>query len=49
MELLDMEMYQRIILPGILEQVVSCKEPISQEYLMECLIQVVSDFIKNMF
>jgi vacuolar protein sorting-associated protein 35 len=40
MELLDLDMYQRIVLPGILEQAVSCKEPISQEYLMECVIQV---------
>lgn len=43
MELLDLKMYQSSILPGILEQVVSCKEPISQEYLMECLIQVFPD------
>lgn len=40
LELLDLEMYRNSILPGILEQAVSCKEPISQEYLMECVIQV---------
>lgn len=37
---LDFELYRRVVLPGILEQSVSCKEPISQEYLMECIIQV---------
>ncbi len=28
------------VLPGILEQVVSCRDAIAQEYLMECIIQV---------
>jgi hypothetical protein len=28
------------ILPGVLEQAVSCRDPIAQEYLMECIIQV---------
>lgn len=36
----DLDMYQRIILPGILEQVVNCKDVIAQEYLMEVVIQV---------
>ena len=31
------------MLPGILEQVVSCRDPIAQEYLMECIIQVFPD------
>ncbi|XP_014098973.2 vacuolar protein sorting-associated protein 35 isoform X1 [Bactrocera oleae] len=35
--------YQRSILPGILEQVVSCRDAIAQEYLMECIIQVFPD------
>ncbi|KAF9261927.1 vacuolar protein sorting-associated protein 35 [Marasmius fiardii PR-910] len=39
----DLEMYQRIILPSILEQVVSCKDVIAQEYLMEVVIQVFTD------
>jgi hypothetical protein len=30
----------QLVLPGILEQVVSCKDAIAQEYLMECIIQV---------
>ena len=35
--------YQRVVLPGVLEQVVSCRDPIAQEYLMECIIQVFPD------
>ncbi|XP_035680278.1 vacuolar protein sorting-associated protein 35-like isoform X2 [Branchiostoma floridae] len=35
--------YQKLVLPGILEQVVSCKDAIAQEYLMECIIQVFPD------
>src|ERR1700677_946537 len=36
----DLDMYQNTILPSILEQVVSCKDVIAQEYLMEVVIQV---------
>ncbi|KAI1700562.1 vacuolar protein sorting-associated protein 35 domain-containing protein [Ditylenchus destructor] len=43
LESLDLETYRRMVLPGILEQSVSCREPISQEYLMECVIQVFPD------
>jgi vacuolar protein sorting-associated protein 35 len=43
LENLTFDMYSRIVLPGILEQAVSCKEAISQEYLMECVIQVFPD------
>ncbi|KAF7304622.1 Vacuolar protein sorting-associated protein 35 [Mycena kentingensis (nom. inval.)] len=39
----DLAMYQQIILPGILEQVVNCKDVIAQEYLMEVVIQVFTD------
>ncbi|XP_077302985.1 vacuolar protein sorting 35 [Arctopsyche grandis] len=35
--------YKRLILPGILEQAVSCRDAIAQEYLMECIIQVFPD------
>lgn len=31
------------MLPSILEQVVSCRDAIAQEYLMECIIQVFPD------
>nr|GAT58022.1 vacuolar protein sorting-associated protein 35 [Mycena chlorophos] len=39
----DLDMYQQTILPGILEQVVNCKDVIAQEYLMEVVIQVFTD------
>ncbi|KAI6137331.1 vacuolar protein sorting-associated protein 35 [Pisolithus sp. B1] len=39
----DLDMYQRTILPAILEQVVNCKDIIAQEYLMEVVIQVFTD------
>jgi len=32
--------FSQLVLPGILEQVVSCRDAIAQEYLMECIIQV---------
>jgi hypothetical protein len=40
LEGVDLDMYQRIILPSVLEQVVNCKDVIAQEYLMEVVIQV---------
>ncbi|KAE9551852.1 hypothetical protein FO519_004926 [Halicephalobus sp. NKZ332] len=43
LENLTLEMYRNTVLPRVLEQAVSCREPISQEYLMECVIQVFSD------
>ncbi|XP_001868892.2 vacuolar protein sorting-associated protein 35 isoform X2 [Culex quinquefasciatus] len=43
LESASLEVYQRLILPGILEQVVSCRDAIAQEYLMECIIQVFPD------
>ncbi|XP_067630297.1 vacuolar protein sorting-associated protein 35 isoform X2 [Eurosta solidaginis] len=43
LESATLEHYQRWILPGILEQVVSCRDAIAQEYLMECIIQVFPD------
>ncbi|KAF5382882.1 hypothetical protein D9757_007328 [Collybiopsis confluens] len=39
----DLDMYQQMILPSILEQVVNCKDVIAQEYLMEVVIQVFTD------
>ncbi|XP_022256816.1 vacuolar protein sorting-associated protein 35-like isoform X1 [Limulus polyphemus] len=43
LESIDVEKYKKIVLPGILEQVVSCRDAIAQEYLMECIIQVFPD------
>nr|CAB3267638.1 vacuolar protein sorting-associated protein 35-like [Phallusia mammillata] len=39
----DVNSYRKIVLNGILEQVVNCNDPIAQEYLMECIIQVFPD------
>ncbi|WFD19900.1 retromer complex subunit Vps35 [Malassezia caprae] len=38
-----LEIYQKTILPAILEQVIHCKDVIAQEYLMEVIIQVFPD------
>ncbi|XP_065347239.1 vacuolar protein sorting-associated protein 35 isoform X1 [Cloeon dipterum] len=43
LESINVERYKRLVLPGILEQVVSCRDAIAQEYLMECIIQVFPD------
>lgn len=43
LEGVGLEMYRRVILPSILEQVVNCKDVIAQEYLMEVVIQVFPD------
>jgi vacuolar protein sorting-associated protein 35 len=43
LEGVDVEVYKSTILPAIVEQVVTCKDAIAQEYLMECVIQVFPD------
>ncbi|KAF8760798.1 Vacuolar protein sorting-associated protein 35 [Rhizoctonia solani] len=43
LEGVDLNMYRTLILPSILEQIVSCKDVIAQEYLMEVVIQVFTD------
>ena len=40
LEAIDAGMYQREVLPSVLEQVIKCRDAIAQEYLMECIIQV---------
>lgn len=40
--------FSQIVLPGVLEQVVNCRDSLAQEYLMECIIQVnsrASDYV----
>lgn len=32
----------QIVLSGVLEQVVNCRDSLAQEYLMECIIQVTT-------
>ncbi|KAI9483790.1 MAG: vacuolar protein sorting-associated protein 35 [Benjaminiella poitrasii] len=39
----DLAIYKKDILPGILDQVVSCRDVIAQEYLMEVITQVFPD------
>ncbi|KAJ3331179.1 Vacuolar protein sorting-associated protein 35 [Gonapodya sp. JEL0774] len=39
----DLSVYKGLILPSLLDEVVSCKDVIAQEYLMEVIIQVFSD------
>lgn len=36
----SLEVYTETVLPQVLEQVVNCKDPIAQQYLMECILQV---------
>ncbi|KAI8818650.1 vacuolar protein sorting-associated protein 35 [Fimicolochytrium jonesii] len=43
LEALDLETYKTLVLPSILEEIVSCKDVIAQEYLMEVIIQVFQD------
>lgn len=43
LEAVDAAAYQKLILPGVLEQVIKCRDAIAQEYLMECIIQVFPD------
>lgn len=43
LECIDIDKFKTGVLPGVLEQVVNCKDAIAQEYLMECIIQVFPD------
>ncbi|MGH0143968.1 UNVERIFIED_CONTAM: hypothetical protein FKN15_002310 [Acipenser sinensis] len=43
LEGVNVEKYKQIVLSGILEQVVNCRDALAQEYLMECIIQVFPD------
>ncbi|KAI3643705.1 hypothetical protein MP228_009869 [Amoeboaphelidium protococcarum] len=40
---MTLDLYKSKILPRVLEQIVSCKDVIAQEYLMEAISQVFSD------
>mmetsp|Transcript_6795 Transcript_6795/g.19089 ORF Transcript_6795/g.19089 Transcript_6795/m.19089 type:complete len:835 (-) Transcript_6795:174-2678(-) len=43
LEGMDLGMYKTKVLPKIMEQVVSCKDNIAQQYLMDCMIQAFPD------
>ena len=40
---IDADCYKKQVLPGILDQVIQCRDAISQEYLLECVISVFPD------
>lgn len=43
LEALTLNMYKTIIIPNILSEIVTCKDTIAQEYLMEVIVQVFQD------
>ena len=43
LEGLDYDLYKGVVLPKILEIIVICKDPMAQQYLMDCIIQVFPD------
>jgi vacuolar protein sorting-associated protein 35 len=43
LEGLTYEIYRTTVLPKILEIIVICKDPMAQQYLMDCIIQVFPD------
>ncbi|KAJ3109779.1 Vacuolar protein sorting-associated protein 35 [Phlyctochytrium planicorne] len=43
LEGLDLEIFRGVVLPKILDEIVSCRDIIAQEYLMEVIIQVFQD------
>eukprot|EP01094_Clydonella_sp_ATCC50884_P006271 TRINITY_DN1533_c0_g1_i1.p1 TRINITY_DN1533_c0_g1~~TRINITY_DN1533_c0_g1_i1.p1 ORF type:complete len:793 (+),score=389.42 TRINITY_DN1533_c0_g1_i1:139-2517(+) len=43
LEGVDVTLYQDVVLPRIMEQIVNCKDKLAQQYLMECVIQVFPD------
>jgi vacuolar protein sorting-associated protein 35 len=43
LEGLDVETYKAVVLPKVLEEIVSSKDKIAQYYLMDCIIQVFPD------
>ena len=43
LEGMDLALYDEVVLPRILEQVVNCKDEIAQPYLMDAIVQVFPD------
>ncbi|KAL6064706.1 Vacuolar protein sorting-associated protein 35 [Balamuthia mandrillaris] len=43
LEGVDVPLYKKSVLPKIMEQIVSCKDQIAQQYLMEIVIQIFPD------
>ncbi|KAA6425083.1 MAG: vacuolar sorting-associated 35B-like [Trebouxia sp. A1-2] len=40
---LDYKLYQGVVLPRVMEQIIQCKDNIAQQYLMQCVIQGFPD------
>jgi len=43
LEGLTYDIYKSVVLPKILDIIVICKDPMAQQYLMDCVIQVFPD------
>uniref|UniRef100_A0A1I8IWV6 Vacuolar protein sorting-associated protein 35 n=1 Tax=Macrostomum lignano TaxID=282301 RepID=A0A1I8IWV6_9PLAT len=43
LDTIDVQRYRSVVLPAVLEQVVNCRDALSQDYVMECIIQVFPD------
>ncbi len=43
LEGVDLETYKTVVLPRLLELIHNCKDAMSQQYLMDCIIQVFAD------
>lgn len=43
LEGVNLEIYKNTVLPRLFELIHNCKDPISQQYLMDCIIQVFTD------
>lgn len=43
MDVVDLSHYETIVLPKVLQQIVNCRDPLAQHYLMTALIQAFPD------
>ncbi len=43
LEGVDLETYKSVVMPRLLEVIQNCRDPISQQYLTDCIIQVFTD------
>jgi vacuolar protein sorting-associated protein 35 len=43
LEGIKLDLYEKEVLPKVLELIIECKDKIAQEYLMDCIIQVFPD------
>lgn len=43
MDVVDLSHYEETVLPKVLQQIVNCRDPLAQHYLMTALIQAFPD------